>query len=385
MNKMSYQPHKQYSIQVVDNLQEFEKLRGVWDDLAANNDSYFPFLCFDWFKIWLANFLNREQLLILLLYYEGTIVAIAPFLIKTVRLQGLSVKAIDLIGNIYSPFRYFLFHAKNKGNMEHHLSLIILFLRKNRRDWDLMMLNGIPEENGCFEVVKSAIRKTAVRYREVPCYGDWYLDDIEYTADQYFMNLPNKVRKDILYCKRRLQNMGSLNFKLIIDRESVDYYMNLYYEVYSRSWQQKEGIGPNFHRDLAHIASEKNWLRLGFLMFNDYPIASQFWISSHKSAFILKTIYDQDYKKYSPGKVLTMEMIRHVISSDNVKTIDYIHGDEPYKQDWTPKRRERKGLTMYNNTIKGRYLAFLNKGVLPILNKHIYLKRAKEAVAHYLR
>jgi CelD/BcsL family acetyltransferase involved in cellulose biosynthesis len=199
------------------------------------------------------------------------------------------------------------------------------------------------------------------------------------------MNLPNKVRKDILYCKRRLQNMGNLNFKLIIDRESVDYYMNLYYEVYSRSWQKNERIGPNFHRDFAQIASKQNWLRLGFLMFNDCPISSQFWILSNGTAFILKTTYDQNYKKYSPGKVLTMEMIRHIITGDNVRVIDYIHGDEPYKQDWTPKRRERKGLHLYNNNLKGRYLTFLNNGVLPILNKHKYLKRAKEAVANYLR
>ena len=385
MNKSVCLSDNEYSVKVVDDLQEFEKLRDVWDTLAEKHDSYFPFLCFDWFKIWLKNFLNREQLFVLLLYYEGTIVAIAPFLIKTVRLQGLSVKAIDLIGNIYSPFRYFLFHTQDKGEMEHHLSLIVSFLRTNRRDWDLTMLNGIPEENGYFEVVRGAVKKTAMQHREFPCYGDWYLDGIEYTADQYLMNLPNKVRKDILYCKRRLQNMGNLNFKLIIDRESVDYYMNLYYEVYSRSWQKNEGIGPNFHRDFAQIASKKNWLRLGFLMFNDCPISSQFWISSNGTAFILKTTYDQNYKKYSPGKVLTMEMIRHIITVDNVRVIDYIHGDEPYKQDWTPKRRERKGLHLYNNNLKGRYLTFLNNGVLPILNKHKYLKRAKEAVANYLR
>jgi CelD/BcsL family acetyltransferase involved in cellulose biosynthesis len=269
--------------------------------------------------------------------------------------------------------------------MEYYLFLIVSFLRTNRKDWGITILDGIPEENSCFEVVRSAIKKTGMKCREYSCYGDWYLDGIEYTADQYFMNLTNKVRKDILYCKRRLQNMGNLSFKLITDRESVDHYMDLYYKVYSRSWQKKEGIGPNFHRDLAHIAAEKNWLRLGFLMFNDCPISSQFWISSNGTAFILKTIYDQNYRKYSPGKVLTMEMIRHIITVDNVRVIDYIHGDEPYKQDWTPKRRTRKGLHIYNNNLKGRYLAFLNNQVLPIARKNKYLKRTKEVVAGYLK
>jgi hypothetical protein len=157
-----------YSVKVVNNLQDFEKLRVAWDELAAKHDSYFPFLCFDWFKIWLKNFLDREQLFVLLLYHEGTIVAIAPFLIKTVRLHWVSVKAIDLIGNIYSPFRYFLFHAQYKGEMEHHLSLIVSFLRTNRIDWDITIMNGIPEENGYFEVVRGAIKKTAMQRGEFP-------------------------------------------------------------------------------------------------------------------------------------------------------------------------------------------------------------------------
>ena len=103
------------------------------------------------------------------------------------------------------------------------------------------------------------------------------------------------------------------------------------------------------------------------------------------NSFILKTVYDQDYKKYSPGKILTAEMMKYVIDIDKVKTVDYVQGDESYKRDWTPKRRERKGMLIFNNNIKAQYLALLNNRILPAFNKYEYLKKIKGVIANRLR
>jgi CelD/BcsL family acetyltransferase involved in cellulose biosynthesis len=129
------------------------------------------------------------------------------------------------------------------------------------------------------------------------------------------------------------------------------------------------------------MAAINGWLRLGFLYFNDVPIACQFWISTDSYAYIVKLFYDENYQQYAPGKILSAHMAKHVIDVDRVQTIDYLHGDEPYKKDWTPKRRERRGITVYNNNSKGQYLALLNNKILPVFNKYTLLKRAKEIVA----
>jgi len=82
--------------------------------------------------------------------------------------------------------------------------------------------------------------------------------------------------------------MGKCEFRLIRNGDNIDDYMDLYYMVYSKSWQKEEGLGPTFHRDLAKIAIRNDWLRLGFLFFEDSPIASQFWVSNNGIAYILK-------------------------------------------------------------------------------------------------
>ena len=385
MRNKRYSIIAEYSIKQVTDLDEFKKWGDVWDKMAVNQDSYMPFLCFDWFKIWLEHFLKDNKLSILLLYNGPKLIAIAPFLIKEEKFRGIKVKKIELIGNVYSPFKYFLFSEFNDEERIRCLSFIFQFLFKDYKNWDVIDLSGIPEEKSCFDFLKKAIEQKGLRNADFVSYGDWYLDEIEYSGDEYFNRLPEKIRKDVSYCKRRLQKMGKYEFKLIKNGDEIDHYMDLYYEVYSKSWQEKEGIGPNFHRDLAKMAAKNGWLRLGFLFFNNFQIASQFWLICNDTAYILKTVYDQEFKKHSPGKILTSEMMKYAIDVDRVKTVDYVQGDESYKQDWTPKRRERKGLVGFNNNVKGKYLELLTNKIQPMVNKYRYLQKAKQIIKSHIQ
>jgi len=378
----SHSINDKYSIKEITNLNDFRDLMTIWDSLAERQGAYMPFLCFEWFKLWLDHFLKNNRLLILLLYKENEIVTIAPFLISEERFKGINVRKIDLIGNAYSPIRYFLFSEFNNEEKMKNISYIFEFFSEIYRNWDILDFYSIPEENDCFDILKMAIKQTGLKHLEYFCFGDCYLDNIEYSGDEYFTNLPKKIRKDVSYCQRLLQKMGNFEFKLINNGDLIHHHMDLYYEVYSKSWQQKEGIGPTFHRDLAKMAARNGWLRLGFLFLNNYPISSQFWISCNDTAFIMKTVYDQDYKKFSPGKILTAEMMKYVIDIDKVKTVDYLQGDESYKQDWMPGKRERKGILFYNNNMKGNYLAVLNNRILPLFNKYKSLKKIKGIIVN---
>jgi CelD/BcsL family acetyltransferase involved in cellulose biosynthesis len=52
-------------------------------------------------------------------------------------------------------------------------------------------------------------------------------------------------------------------------------------------------------------------------------------------------VYDQAWKQYSPGSILTRYLMEHVIDRDQVEVIDFLTGNDSYKQDWMSERRER--------------------------------------------
>lgn len=385
MNEQNHLISNEYSIKIVTDLSDFEKLKPRWDNLAEKQGVYMPFLCFDWFKVWLEHFLNGNKLLILLLYKGNEIVTIAPCLIKEGRFKGIGVRKIELLGNVYSPIRYFLCGSLGDEEREEYFYLVFRFLREFSRNWDTFDLTAIPEEGDCFDSVKRAVGKAGLKYLEYFCYGDWYLDGINYSGEEYFKRyFTSKLRHNIRYRERKLEERGKIEFKIIEDEESIDKYMAHYYGVYSKSWQKQEGIGPTFHLDLAKMAAKHGWLRLGFLFLDGVPIAAHFWVTCNAYGFILKSVYDQNYKEYGPGKILTLRMIKHGIDVDRIGGIDYVQGDEPYKEEWTPKRRERKGILIYNNSIRGKALEVLERKILPVVNKNKHLRKFKESISKRL-
>ena len=78
-------------------------------------------------------------------------------------------------------------------------------------------------------------------------------------------------------------------------------------------------------------------------------------------------------------------MIEYMIDQEKVFEIDFGEGDEVYKKRWTPKRRERKSITVFNRNIKANILALLMIKVLPFFQKHQYLVSAKKRIRDYLK
>jgi CelD/BcsL family acetyltransferase involved in cellulose biosynthesis len=386
MTKENYRNRNtNYRIEIIDKVNEFFKLKSQWDELARTNYSLMPFLCFDWFKIWIDHFLkDRNQLFVILLYDREQLAAITPFTISIEKIRGIKIKKIELIGNLYSPFRYLLFRNQERKKRELYLSYILEYISKTFKKWDMIDFNSIPTENGCYTDIRNSIIQHNFKNTEYFCFRNWYIDEIACDGDKYIKQLNGNIRQNVPRRIRKLNRIGNAEFEMIIDSAQLNYYMNLYYDLYAKSWQKKETVGPTFHRNLSKIAADNGWLRLGFLFFNNTPIACQMWIVSNDYAYILKLFYDQEYKKYAPGKILTFKMFKYAIDADKVKTIDFGYGNDNYKKFWTPKNRVINGIKIYNKSIKGSYLCFIENTILPLINKYHITKKVKEILKNRL-
>jgi CelD/BcsL family acetyltransferase involved in cellulose biosynthesis len=384
MNKELYQINKYHSIKVVRNVEEFVKLRDTWDCLAEKCESYTPWLSFDWFNLCLKYSLDMNELLVLLVYREDNVVAIAPFSVQHAKYKGiLKTRKIELIGNVQSPIRNFLFGDSDDKEKKDILSSIFSFFCNVYQDWDIIEIDTIPEEYNVFSRLKDVLFDSGLEYRSYFCTGNWYLDGIDYSFKQYFQNLSKKLRKDIEYCKRRLQKMGDLRAQIEPDNGFGDRYLNFYDELRTRSWKEQEK-DKSFNRDFIKLAAKHGWLRMAILFYGDVPIALQRWVVCRKIAYIVSVLHDEHYKKYSPGKILSSEISQYVIDHDKVIEIDFMKGDEPYKKYWTPQRRERKGVTIFNHSYRGHFLAFLMTRVLPFIERHQRLTSVRKRLQQYL-
>jgi CelD/BcsL family acetyltransferase involved in cellulose biosynthesis len=374
-----------YSIKVVDNIDGFKELKDIWNSLTEKNHTYSPWLSWEWFDLCNKYFLSGNNLYIVLLYQYNDIVAIAPFIIKNEIFKGLlKARKLELLGCTHSPVKMFLCNESDSEEKTEYIVQILKHFHTAYKAWDVIDFYRLPEEKAIFYMFEDAIAQIGLRARSYFSDANWFLDEINYPSARYFDNLSKGLQKEIQYCQRRLEKMGKLRFEIKLgDDDSLEYYLDLYDKVRAKSWKAPEK-DRNFIREFTISTAHKGWIRLCFLIYNDIPIAAQKWLVSNSKAYIWDVVYDEEYKKFSPGSILSLGICKHVIDEDKVVEIDYMTGDESYKKSWTPKRREMKGITVFNKTLKGQTIGFLMTKAMPVVKRQRYLITAKNKVLKYV-
>ena len=93
---------------------------------------------------------------------------------------------------------------------------------------------------------------------------------------------------------------------------------------------------------------------------------------------------NSEYKKFGPGTLLRAELIKYFIDHDKIIEIDQGPGDESYKANWTSKKRDRKGIEVFNNSLKALFLKLLMTKILPFINSINILSSFKSKVSLFL-
>lgn len=198
-----------------------------------------------------------------------------------------------------------------------------------------------------FQVLSVCLKEAGWWVNDYFCFGNWYHPVTERGWTDYLAGRPGRVRTTLARAERRLAKVG---FEIEIVRDaghSLEIAVDEFVAVYGASWKEPEPY-PAFIPELCRMAAGKGFLRLGILRTNQLAIAAQLWLVAHGTAYIVKLAYDPQFAHFSPGSVLTAAMFRSAIDEDQVSCIDYLIGDDPYKEDWMICRRERRGIVSFN-------------------------------------
>jgi len=161
--------------------------------------------------------------------------------------------------------------------------------------------------------------------------------------DDYLAGRPARLRNTLGRKRRKLEREQGLDIRLYRDRDIAQGLAD-YLAVYNASWKAKEQYEPLLTA-LVERAAAQGWLRLAVLYVAGAPAAAQIWLVAGGKASIFRLAHDEQWRQYSPGTILTAFLMQQVIDHDRVEEIDFLTGNERYKQDWMSERRERLGLS----------------------------------------
>jgi len=163
----------------------------------------------------------------------------------------------------------------------------------------------------------------------------------------YMASRPANLRNTIYRKKRKLEREHGYDIRLFTGDE-VAQKMSDYYAVYNASWKANEQYRGLMDEIVARF-SRAGWTRLAILYIKGKPGAAQLWFVLHGKASIFRLSYDEAWKRYSPGSILTSFLMEHVIDIDGVEEIDFLTGNDAYKQEWMSYRRERFAFSCVRN------------------------------------
>jgi hypothetical protein len=344
--------------------EEFSALQPSWERIFNENHANNFYLSYDWF----AFLIQYQQDQIKDLYIitvcsevEAEVIAIIPCCLIRRRLYFFYHASLELIGNIYSPYRGCL--VKKGMENETACGLVDFLMRCRPGGWHMINFENLSGNDPFI----SALRKT-IKEHKLYHHAEEQFENIVNVftpfpdSESYFRSLKKSFREPIIRHINMMNRDGGFDIILTQNAlQDIERCMDDYYDIYARSWKKRER-DPFFHRQLAQYFSEKGNLRIFILyinqnppakdsndpvpVFSSYkssvrgdrpvpdkgiPVAANYFILYGKNAYFLKTAYREDYAKYNPGIVSIWFSFKYLLDVEQVHIVDQQRGYEEYK------------------------------------------------------
>lgn len=236
------------------------------------------------------------------------------------------------------------------------------YLQTQRHRWPVITLQPLDKDSAFFKALQTALTQAGYWVDSFFCFGNWFLKVAGRSANTYFDTLPPALRHSLARGQRRLTRQGRWEIRLhTAPHPALEAAIADFVQVYQHSWKSPEPH-PDFIPALIRLAAHQGWLRLGILSLDAQAIAAQLWLVKDGVASIYKLAYVSGFERFSAGSLLTQALMRQVIDVDQVQEVDYLTGDDAYKQDWMSHRRERWGVVAFHPaTLRGRWAGWQHR------------------------
>ncbi|MDZ7804021.1 GNAT family N-acetyltransferase [Thiohalophilus sp.] len=310
-----------------------------WGELPASANALFAqgekesiFLSRAWFENLVAFGLDADQTMLLACVVDGEqVMAILPL----AKCAGNTWYALS---HRYTPFYSLLLADTDQPQVLDCLARGLAQLPV-----DSLLLKPVADDDGRVHDLQRAMAAVGFSfYRRFRLYNWIYRVQGESYQD-YIASRPARLRNTIARKRRKLEREHGYDIRLFCGDEVPDA-MADYYAVYGASWKANEQYTDLVDGMVAGF-SGPGWTRLAVLYVAGKPVAAQLWFVLHGKASIFRLAYDEAWKPWSPGSILTAFLMAYVIDTDRVEEIDFLTGNDAYKPDWMSERRERFALS----------------------------------------
>lgn len=327
------------SVELIDSGDIFLGLKEEWDYLLQHSSANTIFLTWEWISAWWKNYKKDYWELYILLFREGEkLVGIAP-LYRTRAKTSLVVQIKKLLLLGYGSFdSEYLDIISCHGKEKEVLESLINYLDKNKNEWDVFILNEVPESSATLNLLRTNCDKS--RYLVSTKKHDCAFVKLPGSWDEYLASMHYNFRKKLRHFTKRLENSHTVEFSEFPVETELEKELESFFDLHQKHWESEDMEGSfadvqrrNFYYDMAKLFLKKGWLRLYSLKVDGRFAAHQYCFEYDNKIFSLQDGFDPDWGMKRVARVLRGYVFKDIIGR-GLKEYDFLGELSPYKKNW---------------------------------------------------
>jgi CelD/BcsL family acetyltransferase involved in cellulose biosynthesis len=319
-------------------IEVIDQLAPEWSALCRRSAHDAPFYGPEWTAAYLRAFVANPTVLVVTARQGGELKAVLALVREVGLMGGIPVMKLRAAGNVHTC-RFDLVRSSDAVPVFTDLWNALLSLSS----WDVLELPNVVRGSAAGKLARHA--ETAgcvVHATRGPTSPFLRLAAGAQAFEQICERTDPKFRANL---RRRLRKLNSLGPVRITCTRTADEHLGAFYELECRGWKGTAGSAITcdrstrlFYDELARRAEKSAELRLYTLNVADRIAAMHFAVQREGRYYLLKTAYDEALKAYSPGQILTSEVIRQ-LAREGCREFDFLGITTEWKRDWRPRLR----------------------------------------------
>ncbi len=338
---------KNYEIKIFDSFSK--ELVNNWNEFEIKS-SHHIFQTLKWQKLWYEKqheYKYKIKNCIIFIYEDNKLIMILPLNIKNYH----SIKILSWSGFPFSDYNIPLI-IKDKQFQKDDFKIIWNNILKKIQNFDCIVLANQPEnifnkKNPFYHFLYNKINN---EYNGIELKKGFHIKKNELDNIRYQVN--------------RLEKIGKLEFKIARDlnekKKVLEYIIQHKSKQYinTKAWNLfKEKFNTDFFI-LSNLALEDK-AYITYMEIDKKIIAAHSGYVYGNTYYYLFPVYDIEYKKYSPGKIL----LKKIIEDSKLNLINYFDltiGTENYKRNYS-NNTQYSATFLHSINLKGSFFIFLLK------------------------
>ena len=318
-----------------------QPLMRAWQELAARCKCV-PYLDPGWLSCWWPAF-GTGEIEIRTLWRQGRLAAVLPMSRRPGQLESTA--------NYHTP----LF-----GILAEDESATASMARDLFRDAPARVTLTTLEPDGatllaCQEAAAEAGYRVVLR----PHLQSPYVD-LRYGWNEYRRGLHSHLRRNLRRGRRQLEEIGPLKVEIVTGGEALEERLEEAFQVEASGWKGRSGTAiqsrphtQHFYRRMAEWAASHGTLRLYLLRLGNRVLTMCLTLQQHGHCCMMKGGYDEEFRRFSPGNLLTAALIEDC-AARGIKQVEIYGEAETYKMNWATGSRQYMRLEAFAPTVAGR-------------------------------